>query len=66
LSFFSLELIFALVQGEATAAFEGSAFAKQMLGDDVHHHYLHFFKTEELAYLQAVTDWEKARYFEQI
>ncbi|CAK9200160.1 unnamed protein product [Sphagnum jensenii] len=52
--------------GEATAAFEGSAFAKQMLGDDVHHHYLHFFKTEELAYLQAVTDWEKARYFEQI
>ncbi|KAH9546623.1 hypothetical protein CY35_12G107900 [Sphagnum magellanicum] len=52
--------------GEATAAFEGSAFAKQMLGDDVHHHYLHFFRTEELAYLQAVTDWEKARYFKQI
>jgi glutamine synthetase len=66
LSFFSLKLIFALVQGEATAAFEGSVFAKQMLADDVHHHYLHFFKTEELVYLQAVTDWEKAWYFEQI
>ncbi len=54
------------MQGEATAAFEGSAFAKQMLGDDVHHHYLRFFRTEELAYLQEVTDWEKTQYFEQI
>jgi glutamine synthetase len=53
-------------QGAATAAFKNSQFAKEMLGEDVHHHYLHFFENGLLAYQQAVTDWEKARYFEQI
>ncbi|CAM6101993.1 unnamed protein product [Calypogeia fissa] len=52
--------------GEAARLFENSAFAKEMLGDDVHHHYAHFYKTEYLSYQQAVTDWEKNRYFEQI
>uniref|UniRef100_A0A7I4FDI5 GS catalytic domain-containing protein n=1 Tax=Physcomitrium patens TaxID=3218 RepID=A0A7I4FDI5_PHYPA len=52
--------------GAATAAFKDSKFAKEMLGEDVHHHYHHFFDNELLAYQQAVTDWEKARYFEQI
>lgn len=53
-------------QGEAAAVFKKSSFAKEMLGEEVHHHYNHFFETEQLAYLQAVTDWEKKRYFEQI
>ncbi|BBN11347.1 glutamine synthetase [Marchantia polymorpha subsp. ruderalis] len=52
--------------GEAVALFQKSAFAKAMLGDDVHHHYAHFFETEHLAHLQTVTDWERNRYFEQI
>lgn len=54
------------LQGEAIDAFKDSSFAKQMLGADVHHHYAHFFHTEQTAFLRAVTDWEKNRYFEQI
>lgn len=51
---------------EAIAALEGSAFARQAFGDDVIDHYLHFFKTEWASYQNAVTDWERRRYFEQI
>ncbi|KAL2620216.1 hypothetical protein R1flu_000421 [Riccia fluitans] len=52
--------------GEAVQVFKKSEFAKEMLGEDVHHHYAHFFETENQGYLQAVTDWERNRYFEQI
>ena len=38
----------------------------QTLGDAVHQHYLHFFRTEWRAYEQAVTDWDRKRYFERI
>jgi glutamine synthetase len=50
----------------AIAALESSAFARQAFGDDVVDHYLHFFKTEQAAFDRAVTNWERARYFEQI
>lgn len=51
---------------DATDAFEASDFMRQAFGDDVHAHYLHFFRTEQAAYDQAVTDWERWRYFERI
>lgn len=51
---------------QATSLFENSEFAKHFLGEGVHEHYLHFFRTEAQAYATAVTDWEKQRYFEQI
>jgi glutamine synthetase len=51
---------------EAIATFESSDFARQAFGDDVIDHYSHFFHTEQTAYDNAVTDWERKRYFEQI
>lgn len=51
---------------DAIAALESSAFAREAFGADVIEHYLHFFKTEQAAYDRAVTNWERARYFEQI
>ena len=29
------------------------------------HHYVHFFRTEQRKYDEAVTGWERARYFER-
>ena len=52
--------------GEATEQFAASAFARQVFGEQVVEHYAHFFRTEEAAFQQAVTDWERGRYFEQI
>ena len=51
---------------DAIAAFEGSSFVREAFGDFVVDHYLHFFKTEQSLYDNAVTDWERVRYFEQI
>jgi glutamine synthetase len=51
---------------DAIAAFESSDFARETFGAEVVAHYLHFFKTEQSAYDNAVTDWERKRYFEQI
>ena len=51
---------------EAIAALETSTLARESLGDDVVDHYLHFFQTEQAAFDQAVTDWERIRYFERI
>ena len=51
---------------EAIDALEGSRFAKAAFGDEVIEHYLHFFKTEQAEYDRVVTNWERARYFEQI
>ena len=36
------------------------------LGDDVVDHYLHFYEVEVAAHRVAVSDWERARYFERI
>ena len=52
--------------GEATDRFSNSKFAASAFGDDVISHYSHFFRSEVVAYESAVTDWERARYFEQI
>ncbi len=51
---------------EAVDRFDGSSFARAAFGDEVVDHYAHFFRTEQGAWERAVTDWERARYFEQI
>ncbi len=51
---------------DATERFAESEFAKQTFGPAVVEHYTHFFQTEQAAFDNAVTDWERKRYFEQI
>jgi glutamine synthetase len=51
---------------EAIALLEGSAFARKAFGDAVVEHMLHFARTELACYETAVTDFERARYFERI
>jgi glutamine synthetase len=51
---------------QATELFENSDFAKATFGKKVVEHYAHHFKMEQNAYDNAVTDWERKRYFEQI
>ena len=51
---------------QATEKFSASDFAKRAFGEDVVEHYSHFFRTEAAAFDKAVTDWERARYFERI
>ena len=65
---YDLETI-ATVPTTLTAAiqtFQESAFVKETLGEEVHQHYVHFYRTEQMAYENAVTDWERDRYFERI
>ncbi|MBL8230945.1 MAG: glutamine synthetase [Bryobacterales bacterium] len=50
----------------AVDLFESSEFVKQALGADVHEHYTHFYRCEQRAFEQAVTDWERKRYFERV
>jgi len=45
---------------------ERSAFARTAFGDAVVDHLLHFARTELATYETAVTDFERARYFERI
>ncbi len=52
--------------GEANSLFEQSDFAKKAFGEAVVKHYAHHFRMEEQAYMKAVTDWERKRYFERI
>lgn len=49
----------------ALRAFEQSTWARKVFGDDVVDHYLHFFRTEQLKFDEAVTNWELNRYFER-
>jgi glutamine synthetase len=51
---------------EATERFAASSFAREAFGEDVVEHYARFFGAEQTAYDQAVTDWERQRYFERI
>ena len=44
----------------------GSELARERFGDDVHHHVLRHAEFEWAAFNRAVTDWERARYFERI
>jgi glutamine synthetase len=52
--------------GDAVKTFADSEFAKRAFGAEVVEHYAHFYRTEVAAYDKAVTDWERARYFERI
>jgi glutamine synthetase len=51
---------------EATDLFEKSDFTAQHFGEDVVEHYTHFFRVEQQQFDEAVTDWERRRYFERI
>lgn len=51
---------------DATDLFAGSDFVRDSFGVDVQEHYAHFFRTEQSAFDNAVTDWERVRYFERI
>jgi glutamine synthetase len=51
---------------DAIDLFEASDFVTEAFGADVQEHYTHFFRVEQKAYDNAVTDWEKWRYFERI
>jgi len=51
---------------EATEKFANSKFTQETFGEKVVEHYTHHFNMEQDAYNQAVTDWERKRYFERI
>ena len=51
---------------EGFASLAESDFVKKALGEDVTAHYAHFFESEQAAFDEAVTDWERRRYFERI
>ena len=51
---------------EARLKFQHSDFVKSALGEAAVAHYAHFFKVEQKAYDNTVTDWERRRYFERI
>jgi glutamine synthetase len=50
---------------EAAAELAGSGMMREAFGDEAMAHYLHFFHTEQRKFDEAVTSWERARYFER-
>ena len=50
---------------EATDELAASTMLRDAFGDEVVDHYVHFFRTEQARYDEAVTSWERARYFER-
>ncbi len=50
---------------QATDELERSQMLRQAMGSEVVDHYVHFFRTEQRKYDEAVTSWERARYFER-
>ena len=51
---------------DAVELFASSEFAKRAFGEEVVEHYAHFFRSEQDTFNNAVTDWERKRYFERI
>ena len=51
---------------DAIEAFERSALAREAFGEEVIAHYLHFARTEQRKFDEAVTCWERERFFERI
>ncbi len=51
---------------EATDAFESSAVARALFGEDVVDHYVAVARWEIQVFMRYVTDWERRRYFELI
>ena len=52
--------------GEAVEAFGGSDFPHRAFGSEIVEHLVHFARAELASYQRAVTDFERARYFERI
>nr|WP_205003854.1 glutamine synthetase family protein [Scopulibacillus daqui] len=50
---------------EAIQCWENSDVVKEILGEKAANHYLYTAKWEQQQYNQAVTEWERRRYFEQ-
>ena len=51
---------------DAVDLFDRSKFARSAFGDPVVDFYVHHARIEQQAFSDAVTDWEKVRYFERI
>jgi len=51
---------------DATELFASSEFVRDAFGAEVQEHYAHFYRSEQHAFDNAVTDWERTRYFERI
>ena len=51
---------------DATDRFDGSKLARKVFGDAVVDFYVRHARIEQQAFNDAVTDWEKRRYFERI
>ena len=51
---------------DAAALFDNSKLARAAFGDDVVEFYVHHARLEIESFNNAVTDWEKIRYFERI
>jgi glutamine synthetase len=50
---------------DAIALLEASRVAKEAFGEEVIAHYLHFLRTEQRKFDEAVTSWERQRFFER-
>lgn len=50
----------------AIAALEGSEMAPRAFGQGVVDHYLHYLRTEQRKFDEAVTSWERERFFERV
>ena len=50
---------------EAITELDASRWMREVFGEEVIAHYLHFFRTEQRKFDEAVTDWERRRYFER-
>jgi glutamine synthetase len=50
---------------EAVELWEGSAFAREVFGEDVWRHYLNYGRTEQRLFDEVVTDYERRRMFER-
>ena len=50
---------------DAIEQMESSQWAREVFGENVIEHYLHFFKTEQRKFDEVVTAWERKRYFER-
>ena len=51
---------------DAIAAFDRSSLVREAFGEEVVEHLLHFARSEQRVYDKAVTDFERARFFERI
>ncbi len=46
--------------------FENSDFMKKTLGEEIHNHYVEFYRNEVHIYEQNITEWELKRYIDLI